>query len=215
MAITHEERRALLEPFGLAEAIGEPLAMPADLGPEVVISPDDQNWSRHFVTVKVRGVEHLKQLTGIPSDVAASAEASGHYQVPVFGGSQIADKAMTALFGDWTGSLSHDGSAKEVEEFMMAAASELPVFATTDLVVKDGETYTLKDAPTFYFDSITVYGTGGIVTKGQLKIISDSVAYLPALHVEETGYGDVHRTRCARRARRYRAVGHASSPETD
>jgi hypothetical protein len=178
MALTHEERRAILERCGLADVISEPLAMPADLGPEVVISPDDQEWSPYFVTVRVRDIEHLKQLTGIPSDVAASAIASGSYQVPDPGGSHVTHRARTALFGDWTGSLANEESAREVEEFMMRAAAELPVFATTDLVIHDGETYTLRGAPTFYFDSITVYGTGEIVTEGQIKIFSDVIAHI-------------------------------------
>lgn len=180
MALTHGERHTILERFGLAESVSEPRALPAGLGPEVVISREDPNWSPYFVTVKVRSIEHLKQLTGIPSAVAASAMASGSYRVPASEGSHVVHRAKAALFGDWTGSLARDESAREVEEFMLSAAAELPVFATTDLVVENGQTYVLKGAPTFYFDSIKVYGSGSIVTEGQIKIISDSIEHIPA-----------------------------------
>lgn len=179
MALSPGERRTILERFGLADVISEPLALPEGLGSEVIISRDDRQWSPYFVTVKVRDIEHLKQLAGIPSNVAASAMASDGYQVPGSGGSDVADQAMAALFGDWAGSLGEEKSAPKVEEFMMTAAAELPIFATTDLVVQSGETYTLTGAPTFYFDSITVHGTGEIVTEGQIKIISDSIEYIP------------------------------------
>lgn len=179
MALSHEARRVILERCGLADVISEPLAMPADLGPEVVISPDNPEWARYFVTVRVRTVEHLKRLAGIPSDVAASAIASGIYHVPVPRGPDVIYRAQTALLGDWTGSLSHQEGAREVEEFMLRAAAEIPVFATTDLVVHDGEKYVLRGAPTFYFDTITVYGSGEIVTEGEIKIFSDEIAHIP------------------------------------
>jgi|GEM_PF-1482501 len=186
MALQDEERRRLLEPFGLADAVGRPAAPPDGLGPQVVVSRDDATWAPYFVTVPVDDVEHLKRLAGVPSHVAATAASDGTYDASAFttgtgtDGTELVDRARAALFGDWEGSLGAQDAAGEVRDFMLQAASQLPVFATTDLVVHDGEVYTLKDAPTFYFDSITVHGTGQIVAEGQVKIICDVITHVPA-----------------------------------
>jgi hypothetical protein len=47
-----------------------------------------------------------------------------------------------------------------------------------DLVVHDGQTVTISNTPTAFFDNVTVYGTGLLDFQGNCKLIAETVEYV-------------------------------------
>lgn len=162
-----EQRQQVFASYGFNELNKEPLELPCPMPDGTKLSPTDPKWSKYFTKVKVKDIEHLKQLVGVPSALAAK----GNHPAGHEGGEDIHSKARNAILGDWSGKLKASPDAAKVEELILSNAQEIPVFLGQDLVVEDGRTIELGDAPTYFFDNITIHGSGQINVKGHVKLV--------------------------------------------
>jgi hypothetical protein len=172
---TVENRKKVFENYGFDKFAIEPLELPTPMPDGANLSPTDSAWSKYFIRVTVKDLEHLKQLVGVPSSLAAK----GDYPEGPEDGEDIYSKARNAILGDWSGKLKSEPDASKIEKLILSSVKDIPVFLGTDLVVEDGKTVELGDASTYYFDNITVHGSGQINLKNHVKlVVSGTVTHI-------------------------------------
>lgn len=170
-----ERRKKKFAEYGFDESKMKPMDLPDPLPDEVDISPLYPTFKDCFTDIPVKDMEHLKQLVGVPSSL--SKEKLAH---TITDDHDVHHIAKLAMHGDWENDLCKYPRAAEVEKYALGQAKTVSVGTFSDLVVKDNQKVTLNSAPTYYFDNITVYGTGEIILGDHVKlIVSGEVKYVP------------------------------------
>jgi len=170
---TMELRKKKFSEYGFEKYNIDPKPLPENLPDEVNLSSDNPDFKDCFADIKIESVEQLKMLVGVPS-----AMANKKMSHEIDENCDIHEFAKLVMLGDWENDLSQNPRAAEVEKYIFSRVNSIPVGAFKDLVVKDGQKVNMTE-PTYYFDNVTVYGSGEIVLNGQVKmIVSGEVQYI-------------------------------------
>lgn len=184
-----------LKQYRLDHVIKTLPAMPPLKGKDIHITPDDSAWSPFFFKVSPKDLEHLKLLAGVPSAAAdhplykAPLKEVAHYNLPSAERmnakmshaeeQSLYDMAHNILFSSHPPELLSKSPLSPVVDFMLKKADGMTVFAAQDLIVLDGQTVTFDKTATLYFNNVIVHGTGQIVISAQVKLVAETIQYLP------------------------------------
>ncbi len=172
--------------------------LPENLGEHFHFTMDDSRLSGNYFKTTPKDLNHLKQLAGVPSETIENAVNEGkdhrllsvsHHELPTEkefklnalpspSQQAVLDASHNLLFGHVDTGLIKAMPYSAVVNYMLSEAKDLTVFAAQNLIVKNGETRTFKDAATLVFGKVEIHGTGQIVIESQIKLVADSIQYL-------------------------------------
>lgn len=157
--------------------------------------PGREDARQYYVRVPVESLDDAKLWMGFPNDhidhrrhwqhlrpVAAPPfpEKGGRDALRQVPREVIADAEHNVLFGYVDEGLLREPFWAAIVEALRDRLRDLQILVIGDLVVQDGETVTISNTPTAYFNRVTVYGSGSIVLEGNTKIIADVIEHLDA-----------------------------------
>lgn len=170
-----ELRKSKFQEYGFDRLNITPKKLPTPITNNIALSPDNPDMKDAFIDIAIKDMEHLKLLVGIPSNLVK--EKKNH---AIDETQDIYQLAKMAVLSDWTNDLANSKRADEIEKFILSHAKSIKVGVFEDLVVNDGQKVNLTE-PSYYFDNITVYGTGEIILSDHVKlVVSGEVSYIPA-----------------------------------
>lgn len=189
-----EKRKERLRSIGIKEI---PSTVPKLKlkGKEVRIQRSE--YAKHYYDVKVKNLDHLKQLVGNPD---RSLESNGkrnfvpfpmdacevpdvqlndftkHSQIEQIA---IHKAAKNLVYGHSNALRLQESQVDFLANWIMKHGGHLPVFQSPDLEVMDGTTVIFTGAAVLHFHSVTVHGSGSIKFEDSVKMITDEMHVVP------------------------------------
>jgi hypothetical protein len=191
-----------LQRYGLDRFISVLPTMPATER-DVHFDPTDADAAKYYVTAPVTSLADLKLWTGIPNDHVDHTQHTDHLpcvNVPRLASIEalkqldaqvIADAEYTLLNGYVDDKLLSQPFWGAVAAGLVARWPSLAILALSDLIVHDGQTVTLSNTPTAYFNKVTVYGSGTLDVRSDCKVIAKAFEYIVSPEVKGGVGGEV------------------------
>lgn len=194
--ISAEDEQKRLQTYGLHKQLSKMPPLP-EVDGDAVIDENDPQFRDNIITVHPESLHELKVLVGIPDGAVAPGHGAKLHDVS----HHVAHGALpksgpfdpTALEEDDREAFqrigynllmgpAHEDSLDEVSKAvassLVKSAQGMKVTVGDDLVVKDGQTYTIT-TPSAQFNTITIYGSGSIsFSVPDVKIITNSLTYV-------------------------------------
>jgi hypothetical protein len=188
-----ETERRRLKFYRLDRYIKELPPFPALTG-DVVLSPDHPALKDNFIQVEAESLDDLKLWLGIPNGMVDQQQLLGSLRpfdarylpgddfdfddLDALQQQAVTHHAYNLLFGWADPETVRQPPHRQVVEHMLAMSRGMRILTGDDLVVQNGQTYTVTQ-PSVFFNSITLYGSGSINVPATVKVTANSLTHIP------------------------------------
>ncbi len=161
---------------------------------DIHFDPAREDVKQFYLQAPVQSLEDLKLWIGLPNDhvdhtrywqhlrtvaVPPVSARPGNAVLNDLPPQVIADAEHNVLFGFVDEVLLADPFWKAIATRLLER-KHVAILHAADLVVDDGQSVTISNTPTAFFNRVTVYGSGSIILRNDCKLIADTVEHLPA-----------------------------------